>query len=261
MPAMNSISSSLILASCFAGLFALAEILYRVARLPAEVTRKIVHIGTGCLTLLFPIMLHSALEVGLLCGAFLMILLASMRFSLLPSINAVERDTLGSVIYPVIVFLVFLFYLHSAQQPRRIASPLYYFYTPILVMALCDPIAATAGSAWRRSHPNIPPGKTIAGSFAFFASAAILSGVLAGYFYKPGLPHKPSRLRASCSLFCPHWQNDSAVGDGTTLLFLPLLLQVSRFLKWGFKTSSDEHCYYPGRSFRSLCRGADKVVA
>src|SRR5690349_8627227 len=95
--AMSDSLNILMLAGAFALLFAVAEILYRVVHMPAEVTRKIVHIGTGCLTLLFPFLLHGAFLVGLLCGISLLILLLSLRYHWLPSINAIGRKSWGSL--------------------------------------------------------------------------------------------------------------------------------------------------------------------
>jgi phytol kinase len=185
---MSSLGSILLLGGAFALLFAIAELLYHFANIPAELTRKLVHVGTGCLTLLFPIILYSSLQVGILCSSFLLILIMSRGLKLLPSINAVGRDTLGSLLYPVIVFLVFLYYRYKTGIPTNIAATLYYFYAPVLVMALCDPIAALAGTAWRRIRPDTAPGKTMAGSFAFFGVAAILAALLAANHYRTGIP-------------------------------------------------------------------------
>jgi phytol kinase len=80
------------LAGAFLALFGLAELLYHYLNVKAELTRKLVHAGTGLLTLLFPVMLNNHWLVLLLCSAFAVILLLSLRFNLLRSINAMTAN-------------------------------------------------------------------------------------------------------------------------------------------------------------------------
>src|ERR1043166_6531998 len=88
------------LTGCFLALFLIAELLYRVMHVEAEYTRKLVHAGTGLLTLLFPIFLSQVWQAGVLCGSFLLLLLISLRIGWLPSINAVDRKTAGEWVFP-----------------------------------------------------------------------------------------------------------------------------------------------------------------
>lgn len=177
----------LALGAAFSGLFLLAECAHRYAHLPAEMTRKGVHIGTGLLTMLFPFWLHHAAEVGILCGIFLVILTWSINRKSLPSINAIKRKSWGSVLYPVVVFGVYVYYARYGKAPLRLFHPIWFFATPILVMALCDPLAAWAGSLYRNRYPEAPPGKTMAGSFAFFIAAILLIGCLGAFLKVPAL--------------------------------------------------------------------------
>lgn len=167
------------LSAAFLALFIIAEILYRAVHVPAEYTRKLVHAGTGLLTLLFPVVLSEVWQVGILCGSFLFLLIASLRMKWLPSINAVTRKTAGSWLYPIIVWLCFVFYRHVGEATDALFHPLYYFYLPLLLLAFCDPIAALAGGYWKTRHPQTAPGKTFAGSFSFFGMALIICIVLA----------------------------------------------------------------------------------
>ena len=167
------------LSGAFLLLFLLAELLYRKARVQAEYTRKMVHAGTGLLTLIFPLALSEVWQVFALCGSFLLLLVLSMRLGWLPSINAVDRKTAGSWLYPVVVVACFVGYRWFGAQPGAGYRPLYYFYTPLLLLAFCDPVAALAGRWWKQRHPAAPPGKTLAGSAAFFALALLMSFALA----------------------------------------------------------------------------------
>jgi dolichol kinase len=178
----------LLLALAFLLLFAVSELLYRYAGIRAEQTRRIVHAGSGILTLLFPLFFDSLLSVAMLCGAFLFLLALSMRYTFLPSINAVTRKTAGSLLYPVIVVVCFAFYQWKSGDPDALFKPLYYFYLPLMLLAFCDPVAALAGSAWRKRHPRTAHGKTFAGSFSFFGLAILICIALSLIFTRHLIP-------------------------------------------------------------------------
>lgn len=168
------------LAVPFLALFAVAEWLYQKQRVPAEYTRKLVHAGTGLLTLLFPIWLTTWWQAAALCGAFLIVLVISKRGGFLESIHGVARKTAGSGLYPVIVALAFAFYLYVARE-FTLFQPHYYFYMPVLIMALADPVAALAGKGYQKKY-QVQSGKTVAGSVAFFGVALGIVGLLMAIF-------------------------------------------------------------------------------
>lgn len=198
---MSDLTNLLLLAGAFGLLFALAELLHRRFGVHAETTRKLVHVGTGALTLLFPVYMQHTSSVALLCGTFLAILIISLRSGMLPSINAIRRKSWGSLLYPVIVFIVFLFYERHTRQPGLLFHPYFYFYAPVLVMAICDPLAALAGHAFRRRYPQTFPGKTMAGSFTFFFSAALVMAGLAALFARIALPYQGYIILAIMAAF------------------------------------------------------------
>lgn len=159
------------LAVAFLALFASAELLYHKYKVKAEVTRKYVHIVTGLLTMLFPLLISDQWLVLALCGSFLVILLASKRLNLLPSINAVDRNTTGSILYPIVVFICYAIYMSQGQ--------FVYFYIPILILALCDPVAAFVGKKWPGGqYITFGHRKTLTGSLGFFFAAMIVSVLL-----------------------------------------------------------------------------------
>lgn len=164
--------NSAILGCCFLSLFAFAEMLYFTFRVRAEVTRKIVHAGTGLLTMLFPVMLANHWLVLLLCALFALILIASLKFNLLKSINAIDRRSIGSISYPVSVYLCYLVY-------EKFGYEYLFFYLPVLVLAFCDPIAALTGKRWPVGKYNVrSEHKSLLGSGMFFLSAFVLTIVL-----------------------------------------------------------------------------------
>jgi phytol kinase len=156
-----------LLALGFGLLFASAEWLYHKRRVPAEYTRKYVHLSTGVLAMAFPFLFNDHWPVLFLCGGFLLILLLSLKLGLLPSINAVDRKTRGSVLFPIVVYCCFLTYRHYGLY--------IFYYLPILVLAFCDPAAAFVGKRWPWGRFTLlGHTKTLSGSLAFFAVASLL---------------------------------------------------------------------------------------
>ncbi len=175
----KEIINAILLAGLFLFLFAIAEILYHKLKMKADDTRKIVHIGTGLLTMLFPLMLSNHWFVLLLCGSFALILLISLKFNLLPSINAIDRVSYGSLWYPVAVYCCYLAYNYFHNN-------LIFFYLPVLTMAICDPVAALLGKRWPYGKFYIKHDtKTVMGSSAFFCVSTILT-ILLFYFFSSG---------------------------------------------------------------------------
>jgi len=156
------------LSSAFLALFGLAELLFHKAKVNSEKTRKIVHFGTGLLTMLFPIYLSSHWQVLILCSSFLGILFISQKFDLLKSINKVERKTYGSLLFPIVVYSSYL--VASIQQD------LLMYYLPILILAISDPLAALLGKKFPYGkYVFLGHEKTLVGSSAFFVSALLIS--------------------------------------------------------------------------------------
>ena len=166
----ENIIHTLILGGLFLVLFGFAEFLYHKLKVNAELTRKTVHLGTGLLTLLFPLWLDNHWFVLALCSSFLLILLLSLKFNLLPSINGVNRKTRGSVLFPMIVYGCFLVYNHYGS--------LVYFYVPILILAICDPIAALVGKKFQiGKYKILGHTKTLIGSAGFCVSAFVVTAI------------------------------------------------------------------------------------
>jgi len=152
------------LSACFLALFGVGELLYYVFHVNAEFTRKLSHIGTGILTMLFPVFFTSHWYVLLMCSSFAVLLVLSIRYGFLQSINAVERETVGSICYPLSVYIAFLVYAWQGD--------ILTFYVPILVLAIADPMAAFVGKTWPwKPFHLFGQSKTIAGSMAFAVTA------------------------------------------------------------------------------------------
>jgi phytol kinase len=167
-----------ILAFMFLVLFAIAEFGYHFLKVKPEWTRKFVHLGTGLLALLFPVMLKNHWHVLLLCASFFILLNLSLKFNFLKSINDIPRKSIGSLAFPISVYGCYLAFCFFERH-------YFYFYLPILILAISDPIAALVGKHVPGNKINFgKKDKTLMGSLAFFLSAAIISFVLIIAFKK-----------------------------------------------------------------------------
>lgn len=151
-------------------LFSSAEILYHKYNLKVEYTRKLVHLGSGLLALALPFIFNSHWIVLGLSIVFFMILIGSQYFNWLPSINAVKRKTRGAQVFPLVLYSSFLFY--------DIYDQLLFYYLPILLLSICDPIAALVGKKYPLGIYKIKGHqKTLTGSLAFAISAVVVTVV------------------------------------------------------------------------------------
>lgn len=175
----ESINITLCLAGSFLTLFIIAELIYRYARVQAEWTRKLVHIGTGFLTLLFPILLNNRWLVLALCFSFAILLMGSLKLKFLASINAIGRSSHGSITYPLSVFLCYCFYEWYRSKSFCRETGHIAFYMPMLILAVSDPMAAMFGRRWPLGkYKSGKEYKSLLGSFVFFVSSFGISYLL-----------------------------------------------------------------------------------
>lgn len=121
-------------------ILALAEGLNRLFAVDAEVSRKVVHIGTGNVILLawwLQIPAWVGIAAGVISGA---IALISLAVPILPSINSVGRQSLGTFFYAVSIGLLIGWFWPIARPE--------YAALGILVMTWGDGLAATVGQRW-----------------------------------------------------------------------------------------------------------------
>ena len=79
-----------IYAGCFLALFGIAEILYHKLKVYVEITRKTVHLGTGLITLSFPLFLETHWSVLILTISFVVILSLSKLYNLVKCIYGIR---------------------------------------------------------------------------------------------------------------------------------------------------------------------------
>lgn len=216
-------STELIRVSIYAGLFlalfGLAEILYHYARVYVEITRKTVHVGTGLITLSFPVFLETHWSVLILTVAFVGILSLSKKFNLLKSINSIDRFSRGSILYPIIIYVTYWIF--------TLFNDVLFFYLPILILAICDPLAALTGKKWPYGKFVIfEETKTWVGSSFFFLSCFILTAAFV-------IPLRENWLEiATITLFISFVTTlvEAASQRGWDNLFIPLSVTASLLL-------------------------------
>ena len=121
-----------------------AEALNRFAKVDPEISRKVVHIGTGNVILLawwLQIPAWVGIMAGILSAA---IALISYRLPILPSVNSVGRKSLGTFFYAVSIGIL-IGWFWFLKQPQ-------YAALGILIMAWGDGLAAVIGQNFGK-HP------------------------------------------------------------------------------------------------------------
>lgn len=218
----TNLSNTLILAGCYLALFTIGELLYHVGKVKVEITRKFVHVGTGLLALLFPLLLDSYWWVLFLCISFAVILICSLRFDLLKSINAIDRKSVGSLAYPVAVYGCYLSYSFQGQQ-------YIYYYLPVMILAISDPLAALCGKQWPWGAYRIAgASKTLMGSLVFFVSAFLVTLLSWCYFY--GSDMAMGKLLAFALIALLATLAEAVSRDGYDNVSIPLAVIGSMFL-------------------------------
>ena len=152
--------------AAFAVLFAAAQWLARFGIVGPEGTRKIVHAGSGVLTLAFPFIFREAWPVFLLTlsSASLLALakfVPGLRRSMGGAVSGVARTTLGEIYFPVSV--AWLFWLTHGQDPLL-------FVVPILMLTFADATGALVGLRYGLTKYE-GANKSLEGSIAFVAVA------------------------------------------------------------------------------------------
>jgi phytol kinase len=165
MPPPTWVSAVVLLAAFLLWLGVLK--LYQHFRSPdPEHLRKLLHTGSGLLTLSFPWLFDTPTPVILLCAASASLLLAvkvvpAFQRELGQVVDGVDRETLGEVYFPIAVAVVFV--LAHGRDPLL-------FTVPILILSLADAVSALIGARYgqvRYTGSN----KSLEGSIAFFITA------------------------------------------------------------------------------------------
>ena len=142
-----------------------------VIKADPELSRKVVHIGTGNVILLawwLQIPAWVGIAASILAG---MVTLLSYRFPLLPGINSVGRKSLGTFFYAVSIGVLVAWFWYL-QQPQ-------YAVLGILVMTWGDGLAALVGQRFGKHHYQVwQTQKSWEGSLTMLLVSSIVSSLI-----------------------------------------------------------------------------------
>jgi phytol kinase len=155
-------------------LLGLAEWLYRSQHLPAELSRKLVHIGTGHVVLLawwLDIPGWVGIAAAIVAAG---IAIASHWLAILPSVNSIGRDSWGTLFYAISIG-VSIGWFFAQGQPHLAA-------VGIGVMAWGDGLAAIVGQKFGRHGYRVwGMAKSWEGSLTMFAASFVVSALVFGF--------------------------------------------------------------------------------
>jgi len=162
------------------------ELAYRRLKLEGEVTRKFAHFSTALATLPFPYIFSSHWSVLVLATIFAVGLFLTRYKKQLNSIHDIERKSMGSFLLPIAVYVTFLISFKAGNKLMYIL--------PMLILAVCDPMAAILGmSGWKGNGKITLFGwksrKTYFGSSAFLVTSFVISAI-ALYYYRQSFDFK-----------------------------------------------------------------------
>ena len=149
--------------TAFLLLFAALEVWSRKTSVRPETTRKLLHVGSGILTLAFPFVFVDLWPVALLSGGAALVLAAArfVRFS--GVVGRVERASWGEFYFPLSVAI--LFWLSLGEHALL-------FVIPVLVLTLADTAGAVVGTRFGMTRYG-GAGKSVEGSLAFAVVAFV----------------------------------------------------------------------------------------
>lgn len=154
------------------------ELVYRRLGLKGEITRKFAHFTATLSTITFPYLFDDHWYVLFMAVVFFILLFVSRHRTYLKSIHDIQRISIGSYLLPVSIYLTFLV-SHKLDN-------MFLFILPILVLAICDPVAGILGINLQQYNHKIKLfghelQKTWLGSLSFFVSCFLIS-IIALYF-------------------------------------------------------------------------------
>lgn len=146
-----------------------------------ELTRKLLHIGMGTVTLTFPWLFAEAWPIVVLgvlsvSGMLALRLVKGLKSSLGCVVTGVSRVSLGEVYFPLAVALLFLLYLADGD-PSPVRRKLLYCI-PLLLLTVADAAAALIGVNYGKLRYATSDGqKSTEGSLAFFLCAFLCTHI------------------------------------------------------------------------------------
>lgn len=201
-------------------LMGISVLLHQRFRIPSEQSRKFMHVSGGILCLFLPLFFHSHWWVLILALIAFAVLLVTYVRKMLPAIHHTKRNSVGSVLFPVPVYVCFLI--------AELRHDNLYFWLPVSLLAICDTAAETGGHLWgARTRQFFGGQKTMAGTLSFGVTAIVVcTGWLYAGFHLP--VEKVVVLTVMLTLFCSvaevvtlyGWDNITIPASAIVILYL-----------------------------------------
>ncbi|MGE4586715.1 MAG: diacylglycerol/polyprenol kinase family protein [Mangrovibacterium sp.] len=161
-------------------LLAFNEFNYRILKIKGEFTRKFAHFTATLATIPFPYIFNSHWYVLILAAIFFAALFITQYSKQLKSIHDIQRKSIGSYLLPFSIYITFLI---SVKLDNK-----FLYILPMLILAVCDPMAAILGMNTQKNNGKISlfkikTDKTRIGSGAFLLTSFIIS-LIALYFHR-----------------------------------------------------------------------------
>lgn len=157
--------------------FAFAEYLFIKKNYKSGITRKLVQMGIGLLALFLPTKVPDQWMVLLLAGLFQLFLVWSKKYGYLNSIHLSSKKTLGIMVFPIMIFLVYVVWFYSNAKPGSEHQSNAYFYLPVAIISISEPLSGFIG---RKLPLFVLPkfNNTVGGLLSFFAISFIICCVV-----------------------------------------------------------------------------------
>ena len=204
-------------------LLLIAELMSRWQKTDIELTRKIVHIGSGNVILL-AWWLNITSDIILLASALASVVAITSYFlPILPSVNDVGRKSLGTLFYAISIgILTALFWQEETKQFTTIG---------ILIMSYGDGMAALIGQNWGQ-HPYQVWGnkKSWEGSLTMTSVAILITIVI--FSFVSGWQWQYLVIAAIVGIFATILETFSQIGIDN--LTVPLGSSLLAYYLWQF---------------------------
>lgn len=173
----SQVTSSVIFLGSFLILVIITQLLYSFFKVQSGKSRKFIHVTGGLLALTLPLYIHSHWYVLLLCLISFSLLAVTYFKKLLPSIHQVNRVSVGSILFPLPIYVCFLF----ASKTNNMLL----YYLPVSLLTFADTMAEVGGSKWGHNSISLfNKQKTLLGSLCFGLTALLLSAIFVGVIFK-----------------------------------------------------------------------------
>ncbi len=157
-----------VLLTLLAVVIGLSELLRMRLKVSINFSRKFVHIFTGILIAVTPVILERPAPLLIIAGAFAVINFIAIQKKWMPGMHAVNRVSYGTVFYPVSFFILLLLLWQNHRAILVIA---------MLILAIGDAMAAIVGEWVKRPIRFQFDGepKSVQGSLAMLISSFIVT--------------------------------------------------------------------------------------